>query len=74
MEDEARNFYRAAIAQTSDAGVRQLLGDLAAEEGKHYDLAETMDEQQKASGATNKETNPNAAVSSSKLFSRASLD
>jgi erythrin-vacuolar iron transport family protein len=56
MEEEARNFYRAAIAQTSDAAVRQLLGDLAAEESKHYDLAEKMDEQQKASGATNKES------------------
>ncbi len=55
MEDEARSFYRAAIAQTSDAGVRQLLGDLAAEETKHYDLAESMDEQQKNSGAREKE-------------------
>ncbi len=55
MEQEARNFYQAAIAQTSDAAVRQLLGDLAAEEAKHYDLAESMDEQQKASGAREKE-------------------
>ena len=44
MEDQARNFYTAAIKQTSDAAVRQLLGDLAAEEGKHYELAEEMDE------------------------------
>jgi rubrerythrin len=51
MEEQARNFYQAAIAQTSDAAVRQLLGDLAAEETKHYDLAESMDQQQKASGA-----------------------
>jgi erythrin-vacuolar iron transport family protein len=35
--------------------VRQLLGDLASEESKHYDLAEKMDEKQKASGASNKE-------------------
>jgi rubrerythrin len=55
MENEARNFYQAAIAQTSDAGVRQLLGDLAAEESKHYDLAEEMDEKQKQSGARDKE-------------------
>ncbi|MBV8376216.1 MAG: rubrerythrin [Verrucomicrobia bacterium] len=55
MEEEARNFYRAAIAQTSDAGVRQLLGDLAAEESKHYELAEQMEEKQKTSGATKKE-------------------
>src|SRR5476649_2694292 len=49
MEDEARNFYDLAIAQTTDAAVRQLLGDLSAEESKHYDLAEEMDEQQKSS-------------------------
>jgi rubrerythrin len=55
MEQEARNFYQAAIAQTSDAAVRQLLGDLAAEESKHYELAEEMDEKQKASGAQEKE-------------------
>jgi rubrerythrin len=56
MEDEARNFYQAAIVQTSDAGVRQLLGDLAAEETKHYDLAEKMDEKLKASGASDRES------------------
>jgi rubrerythrin len=55
MEEEAGNFYRAAIAQTSDAAVRQLLGDLAAEESKHYELAGEMDERQKASGAREKE-------------------
>jgi len=55
MEQESRSFYEAAIAQTSDAAVRQLLGDLAAEEGKHYELAEEMDERQKASGAQEKE-------------------
>jgi hypothetical protein len=31
--------------------VRQLLGDLAAEESKHYEIAEEMDEAQKKSGA-----------------------
>src|SRR5277367_85984 len=55
MEDEARKFYELAIAQTSDAAVRQLLGDLAAEESKHYELAEEMDEAQKASGARGQE-------------------
>ncbi len=55
METEARNFYQAAIAQTSDAAVRQLLGDLAAEEEKHYELAEEMDEQAKSSGAREEE-------------------
>ena len=55
METESRNFYVAAIAQTSDAAVRQLLGDLAAEESKHYELAEEMDEKHRASGAQEKE-------------------
>src|SRR5271170_1342152 len=55
MEEEARNFYQAAIAQTSDAAARQLLGDLAAEESKHYELAEEMDEKQKVSGVREKE-------------------
>jgi rubrerythrin len=55
MEEEARKFYTLAIAQTTDATVRQLLGDLAAEESKHYDLAEEMDAEQKKSGARDKE-------------------
>jgi rubrerythrin len=55
MEEESRNFYIAAIAQTSDADVRQLLGDLAAEESKHYELAGEMDEKQKASGSAGQE-------------------
>jgi rubrerythrin len=55
MEQQARNFYEAAIRQTSDAAVRQLLGDLAAEEGKHYQLAEEMDARQKISGARGRE-------------------
>jgi rubrerythrin len=55
MEQEARDFYSAAIEQTSDASVRQLLGDLSAEESKHYDLAEAMDEKQRTSGVRSKE-------------------
>ena len=55
MEGEARNFYQAAIAQTSDAAVRQLLGDLAAEESRHYEIAGEMDEKQKVSGEREKE-------------------
>jgi len=55
MESESRNFYRLAIAQTTDASVRQLLGDLEAEESKHYELAEEMDEQAKSSGAREEE-------------------
>jgi rubrerythrin len=31
MELETQRFYEAAVRQTTDAGIRQLLGDLAAE-------------------------------------------
>ncbi len=55
MEQEARAFYQKAVAQTSDASVRQLLGDLAAEESKHYDLAGSMEQAQQTSGARGKE-------------------
>jgi rubrerythrin len=55
MEQEARDFYAAAIEQTSDATVRQLLGDLEAEESRHYDLAEEMDEKARTSGVRDKE-------------------
>jgi erythrin-vacuolar iron transport family protein len=40
MELETKRFYEAAARQASDAGVRQLLGDLAEEERKHERMAE----------------------------------
>ena len=55
MERQAQSFYNMAASQTTDAEVRKLLGDLAAEEGKHYDKAEEMDEEQKSSGARGRE-------------------
>lgn len=55
MEKESRAFYQAASAQTGDAGVRQLFGDLAAEETKHYDLAGSLAEKQSTSGARGEE-------------------
>ena len=55
MEQQAENFYRTAASQMTDAGVRQLLDDLAAEEGRHYDKAEEMNEEQKSSGEREKE-------------------
>jgi rubrerythrin len=39
MELETKRFYEAAAQQTSDAGIRQLLGDLAEEERNHADAA-----------------------------------
>lgn len=42
MEVETRRFYEAAAARATDAGTRQLLGDLAEEERKHVRAAETL--------------------------------
>ena len=42
MEVETRRFYEAAARQTTDAAIRQLLGDLAEEERKHEHLAEEL--------------------------------
>lgn len=42
MEIETRRFYEAAAARATDAGTRQLLGDLAEEERKHVRLAEAL--------------------------------
>ena len=42
MEADSRRFYAQAARLTSDAGIRQLLGDLAAEEGRHESKAETL--------------------------------
>ncbi|WP_102223994.1 iron exporter MbfA [Acidimangrovimonas sediminis] len=42
MERQAEAFYRKAAAQTSDAATRKLLGDLAAAESHHGELAEQL--------------------------------
>ena len=42
MEIEARQFYEAAAQQSTDAAVRQLLGDLAHEEQKHEATATSL--------------------------------
>ena len=56
MEIEARRFYEAAAQRASDAGVRQLLGDLAQEEQRHEDAAEQINEAQTAAGEVNRES------------------
>jgi erythrin-vacuolar iron transport family protein len=43
MEVETRRFYEAAARRTTDAGVRQLLGDLAEEERRHERIAEELE-------------------------------
>jgi rubrerythrin len=42
MEAETTQFYESAIERSTDVSIRQLLGDLAAEERKHQDLAGMM--------------------------------
>jgi rubrerythrin len=42
MELETKRFYETAARKATDAGVRQLLGDLAEEERKHERIAEDM--------------------------------
>ncbi|MCZ4365184.1 iron exporter MbfA [Sulfitobacter dubius] len=44
MEQDAERFYLAAAARTSDAGTRQLLGDLAAAEAGHHGSAQDLTE------------------------------
>jgi rubrerythrin len=51
MELETRRFYERALEKTADAGIRQLLGDLAEEERKHSALAEELDIATRKSGA-----------------------
>src|SRR3954454_11058403 len=55
MEMETRRFYETAARQTSDAGIRQILGDLAEEERKHARLAEGLESARRSSGAAEAE-------------------
>jgi rubrerythrin len=50
MEVQSRNFYQQATQRAGDASIRQLLGDLAAEEGKHEALAEGINARQAEEG------------------------
>jgi rubrerythrin len=42
MELETRRFYERAAARVTDAGIRKLLGDLAATERQHYAMAGSL--------------------------------
>src|SRR6266478_4746346 len=55
MELETRRFYETAARKSTDAGIRQLLGDLAEEERKHTRLAEELESAQRSSGAAEEE-------------------
>jgi erythrin-vacuolar iron transport family protein len=50
MEAQTRQFYLKAAARATDAGIRQLLGDLADEERKHVALAERLAREHEAMG------------------------
>jgi rubrerythrin len=51
IELETARFYAKAAQHATDAGIRQLLGDLAEEERKHHVLAEEMESRRRVSGA-----------------------
>jgi rubrerythrin len=55
IELETLRFYESALRQTTDAGVRQLLGDLAEEERRHSHLAEELETEHRKSGALEQE-------------------
>ncbi|HYV36507.1 MAG TPA: ferritin family protein [Gemmataceae bacterium] len=55
MELETKRFYERAIQQSTDAGIRQLLGDLAEEERKHAQVAEELEAKRVSSGASDDE-------------------
>src|SRR5882757_7613137 len=55
MEIQARRFYEAAAQRTSDAGIRQLLDDLAQEEQRHETTAEEITDAQTSAGAVSRE-------------------
>ena len=62
MEVETRRFYESAARKTTDAGVRQLLGDLAEEERKHERIAEELEAAAPPAAARGRGGGPAAAV------------
>jgi erythrin-vacuolar iron transport family protein len=56
MELETKQFYEAAARRTTDAGIRQLLGDLAAEERRHAERAEELQDAQRFTGEREEES------------------
>jgi len=55
IEYETKQFYIKAAQQATDAGIRQLLGDLAEEERRHEAFAERLETEHRASGAEEEE-------------------
>src|SRR6185295_2477341 len=50
IEMETRRFYERAAAKTQDAGIRQLLDDLAQEERSHADRAQQLGQEKLGTG------------------------
>ena len=55
IEYETRQFYERAIARTTDASIRKLLGDLAAAEREHISLAQKLGAQHLTTDAKGEE-------------------
>jgi rubrerythrin len=55
MEAETKRFYARAARRATDAAVRQLLGDLAAEERRHEAVAERLEDKYLPAGVQNEE-------------------
>ncbi len=56
IELETRRFYESAIKRSTDASIRQLLGDLAEEERKHSSLAEELERERQTAGVHEEES------------------
>src|ERR1700674_1457406 len=59
MEVESRRFYEKASSRAQDAGVRQLLDDLAQEERSHEDKAEELEKDKLRPGVKKQEDEAN---------------
>lgn len=55
IEYETRQFYERAAARSTDAGIRKLLGDLAAAEREHVSLAKKLGQEHLTTGARSEE-------------------
>jgi erythrin-vacuolar iron transport family protein len=55
IEYETRQFYERAAERSTDAGIRKLLGDLAAAEREHVSLAKKLGQEHLTTGARSEE-------------------
>ena len=74
MEFEAARFYERAMARTTDAGIRKLLGDLAAAERTTHRLAQRLAHEHLTPDARADEEDAPARCSCCRSCSRGSPD